>query len=454
MKHRANSLVTMSQHEKPKLRPSRKAQLLLAGFGLLCLLSGLLFPDALGSIAVTLLATLSLVLVLDWRWAQRLPALNIIRHAPTGLALNQWSEFKLEIHHQFSHALELEIFDALPSSVRAEAHHCLVPLQPGQVTYRSYRLRPLQRGPLVFEHCHARLRSTLGLWQVQYKLPCYSSSKVYPDFAAIAAYTILATDNYVSHVGIRRKNRRGQGLNFHQLREYRMGDSLRQLDWKATARRQDLISKDYQDERDQNVVLMIDSGRRMRCKDDELDHFDHALNASLLISYIALRQGDSVGVLSFGNGERWIAPQKGSDRVNAILNGLYDLQTSNRAPDYLLAAEKLTQLQRKRSLVIVVTNSRDEELDELTLAVELLKKRHVVLIANIRESVLDTTMEAQIGSFEQALSYCGTVDFVNQRKKVQKMLSSKGLFAVDCLAKELPMELANSYWDIKRAGAL
>src|SRR5690606_26842305 len=181
---------------------------------------------------------------------------------------------------------------------------------------------------------------------IRYRSGDTSAVKVYPDFMAIAAYTILATDNHTSQMGIKKKPRRGTGLEFQQLREYRRGDSLRQLDWKATARRQQLISREYQDERDQQIVLLIDSGRRMRTRDDELSHFDHALNAVLLVSYIALRQGDSVSVMSFGENHRWLPPQKGAGQIKNLLNGMYDLQAENCAPDYTKAAEKLAVLQQ------------------------------------------------------------------------------------------------------------
>lgn len=448
----------MAFDHQRKFLPSNKTLLCLFVFGCFALGFSLWVSRGgeadLQRLLLTLLLAFTVLMVFDWHLAKQISPVRISRQLATGLALNQWADVSLEIQHELRNPQSIEVFDNLPNTVRAQAQRAIVPLLPGQVTRQSYRLRPIQRGPLNLNSCHVRLTSPLALWTIQYRVHCNSEAKVYPDFAAISAYTILATENHVSQVGIRRKNRRGQGLDFHQLREYRQGDSLRQLDWKATARRQALISKDYQDERDQNVILMIDSGRRMRSKDDELDHFDHALNASLLIAYIALRQGDSVGVMSFGNGERWISPQKGSDRINVILNSLYDLQTCNRAPDYLSAAEKLTLLQRKRSLIILVTNTRDEELDEMTLALQLLRKRHVVLVANIREAILDATLNTPVEGFDEALTYCGTVDFVNQRRKVQKMLSSKGIFAVDCLAKELPIQLANSYWDIKRSGTL
>lgn len=444
-----------------RLIPRNKSIFLLAGFACTAIVLALIAQwipaitaDGLRQVELTLLASVIILMALDWRWARRLPPVQINRRLATGLALNQWTEVTLEVRHQLPNTAEIEVYDHLTSSVVAEGMWSNIPLQADQTTSRSYRLRPLRRGLLVLERCHVRHSSPLGLWLVQYQIPIRSEAKVYPDFAAISTYTVLASENHTSQLGIRRKNRRGQGLDFHQLREYRQGDSLRQLDWKATARRQALISKDYQDERDQNVVLLIDSGRRMRSKDDDLDHFDHALNASLLIAYIALRQGDSVGVMTFGSNDRWINPQKGSNRVNVILNGLYDLQTSNRAPDYLSAAERLTQLQRKRSLVILVTNSRDEELDELTLAIHLLRRRHVVLVANIREAVLDQTLYQPVENYDDAVRYAGTVDFINQRLKITKRLSSQGIFAVDCLAKELPAQLANSYWDIKRTGAL
>lgn len=442
-------------------RPSRKTVYLFLALGLgafsLRLLGHWLPPLAspLVNQALTVLALVLLaLLVLDYLGARRQPPVRVERHLPSGLALNQWTEVKLTLHHSFRYPIEVELFDGLNSQVVSEGAHMRVPLQPGGKTIQSYRLRALRRGPLQLNLCHVRVPTPLGLGQVSYQLPVLSDAKVYPDFAAIAAYTILAAENQTSELGIRPKNRRGQGMDFHQLREFRQGDSLRQVSWKATASRQQLISKEYQDERDQNVILMIDSGRRMRAKDDELDHFDHALNASILVSYIALRQGDSVGVMSFGNSQRWISPQKGADRVKVMLNGLYDLQVGTCAPDYLAAAERLSQLQRKRSLIVLLTNSRDEEIDELLMSVRLLQKRHLVLVANLREAALDQTLHAPISTLDEAATYAGTVAYLQHRTLAHKKLQSSGVYAVDCLAKELAPALANSYWEIKRAGVL
>lgn len=451
----------MSGSPRRHWRPSRKTLAVVLCLGLAALAAPLFghWWPALGASWVQTGLTLAagifaLLVLLDFAASRSQPAIQVERQLAGGLALNQWSEVKLTLHHQFRYPITVEIFDGVTSDVIGEQVHQRAPLHPQQTTLVSYRLRALRRGPLTLEHCHLRVPTPLGFGSLSYTMAEPSFAKVYPNFASIAAYTILAAENHTSELGIRQKNRRGQGLDFHQLREYRQGDSLRQVSWKASSYHQQLISKEYQDERDQNVILLIDSGRRMRAKDDDLDHFDHALNASILVSYIALRQGDSVGVMSFGNSERWISPQKGADRVRVILNGLYDLQVGNRAPDYLAAAEKLSQLQRKRSLVVIVTNSRDEEIDELVMAVKLLQKRHLVLVANIREAVLDQTLHEPIQTLDQAATYAGTVTYLQQRAAAHRKLQQGGTYAVDCLAKELAPALANSYWEIKRAGVL
>lgn len=405
-----------------------------------------------------------LIALLDFVLSRRLPPVEIERELPGNLAVDKWTPVKIRIRHQFTQATRIRIFDGVPSSSDYQHLPLSIELQPNKTSSSEYSLRPLVRGLLQLTPSHIEFSSPLGLWNIRYQTGTTSDAKVFPDFVAIANYAILATENHTSQMGIRKKPRRGEGMEFHQLREYRQGDSLRQLDWKATSRRQKLIARDYQDERDQQIVLMIDSGHRMRAKDDELSHFDHALNAMLLVSYIALRQGDSVSLMSFG-GEannsnptntkhRWIPPQKGTERVSVLLNGIYDLQASQSTADYITAAEKLSVLQPKRSLIILVTNSRDEDNSELLLAANLLKKRHLVMIANIREQILDDLNEQSVQTFDEALSYAGVRRFLHERSESHKKLTSAGVYAVDCTANQLAVRVANAYLEIKSAGVL
>jgi len=278
--------------------------------------------------------------------------------------------------------------------------------------------------------------------------------RVYPNFAAVSKYALLATEERLSQIGVLKQRRRGQGSEFHQLREYRQGDALRQVDWRASARVHKLISREYQDERDQRVVFLLDCGRRMRARDAELSHFDQALNAVLLLAYVALRKGDSVGVGTFGGEDRWQAPAKGQITLNRILNLLYDLQPQTVVPDYRRAAVELVARQRKRALVIVVTNLRDEDSEDLQAAANLLKRRHLVLVASLREAAVDEVLEDDVADFGDALRVAAAHDYLRHREKSLELLRAMGITSVDVQPQALSLELVNSYLAIKARGAL
>src|SRR5690606_35164148 len=140
----------------------------------------------------------------------------------------------------------------------------------------TYRVRPEHRGLFSASHCEVRLYGPLGLWRQRRLLPLESQARVYPDFTRLHGASLMAVDSWLSRLGVSRHPRRGLGLDFHQLRDYREGDTLRQIDWKATARKRSPIAREFQDERDQQILLMLDCGRRMRSQDGTLSHFDHA----------------------------------------------------------------------------------------------------------------------------------------------------------------------------------
>ena len=275
-----------------------------------------------------LLALLALAL-LDAVRVKRLPSPRLKRQLPGSLALGRWSEVQLTVEHDFTQPLKVQVFDHVPPGLSFENLPLTVELQPGQYSLAGYRLRPLKRGHFSFEHCEINLPSPLGLWSQRRLLDLPDATRVYPDFARLYEGQLLAVDNWLSQLGVRQKQRRGLGLEFHQLREFREGDSLRQIDWKATARQRTPIAREYQDERDQQIIFMLDCGRHMRSQDDELSHFDHALNACLLLSYVALRQGDAVGLSTFASEQpRYLAPVKGTSHLNTLLNTVYDLNLS------------------------------------------------------------------------------------------------------------------------------
>jgi uncharacterized protein (DUF58 family) len=233
---------------------------------------------------------------------------------------------------------------------------------------------------------------------------------VFPDFAQVARYAWLAGDRRLQEIGVKTYQLRGQGTDFKQLSEYRVGDAVRHIDWRATLRVGKPIVRQFQDERDQCVLLLVDCGRRMRADDRGAAagaaHFDQVLNAVMLLSYVALAQGDAVGAMTFGTppgGERSFAPRKGTQALNALMGQLYDVQPTLAHSDYVAAARMLLQRQRKRALVVVITNFRDEDGAELALALRLLRGRHLVLLASLRERIVGELIGQPLTSGDAAI---------------------------------------------------
>jgi uncharacterized protein (DUF58 family) len=443
------------------MKPSRLFLGLLAGLLSLAIvlgslpLLGIKLPQTLQPLWWGLLLALLLIAGLDAVWLRRLPSPRVQRQLPGNLPLGRWSEVRLTLHHNYGQPLVVQAFDHLPEHMDFEFLPQQVELHPGKQTEFGYRVRPLKRGHFHFPRCELLLPSPLRLWQSRRLLDQASETRVYPDFARLYGAQLMAVDDWLSQMGVRQRQRRGLGLEFHQLREFRDGDTLRQIDWKATARKRTPIAREYQDERDQQIVFLIDCGRRMRSQDDELSHFDHALNACLLLSYVALRQGDAVGLATFaGNQDQYVAPVKGQAHISSLLNAVYALDSTRRPADYAAAINALLARQRRRALVVLVTNLRDEDDEELLGAVKRLGRQHRVLVASLREEVLDRLRHTQVQDYEQALAYCGTVDYLNARNGLHERLLAHGVPVLDARPKELGPELVGRYLAWKKAGVL
>jgi uncharacterized protein (DUF58 family) len=399
-------------------------------------------------------AVLIAISLLDlWRlWHTDSP--QVSRELRTSMPVGVWSWVGLQIENPSDQALQLKVHDHHPGDFEVEGMPKPVRLPAQRQARVRYRVNPRARGDREFAGVDLMMRSTLGLWWQKRFLPLPERARVFPNFREIAHFALLATDNHLSQMGVRRRQRRGEGSDFHQLREYRTGDVMRQIDWKASSRYRRLISKEYQDERDQQLVFMLDCGRHMRHQDGEGAHLDHALNAMLLLSYVAERQGDSVGFLSFGGHSRWQPPMKGGGVVRRLLDRTYDIDSTLQAADYMAAAHQLMPLQRRRSLVVILTNSRNEESSDLLKAAKLLSRRHLVVIADLREQTLDRTLQQPVHNLQSALMFQGVVDYLSTRQESHQALSYQGSLIVDSEPRKLAINLVNAYLDVKASGRL
>ena len=395
-----------------------------------------------------------LLALLDAFAGLRLAAPALARRVPGSLALGVRSEVRLRVANATGMRVRLELHDHHPATFEAEGLPRRVDLERGQWTEVVYQVRPVARGETHFEAAEVRLFSPLGLWQITRRTGARSLVRVYPNFRALAKYTLLATDNRLSQIGVLQVRRRGEGTEFHQLREYRQGDAQRAIDWKATARTARLIAREYEEEKDQRVLLVIDCGRRMASKDDELSHFDHALNAALLLAHVALRQGDAVGMMTMAGVNRYSEPRKSVGAVHAILNRVYDIEPTLSVPDYHLAARDVMKQLRRRSLVIVLTNLRDEDDETLLPALKLLRTRHLVVLASLREAIISRALSARVDSFDRAVTHAAAAEYLAQRERSFRRIGAAGAVCLDVEPERLAISLVNRYLELKREGRL
>ncbi|MEN3109742.1 DUF58 domain-containing protein [Uliginosibacterium paludis] len=393
------------------------------------------------------------------------------------LPVGEWSTVELRLHWPARVPGAVKIFDLHPPAFAQQGLPAAVDTRGQNAQALRYRLRPLARGDHAFGRIQLRQRSAWGAWERQLEAGQTQDVRVFPNFAPLARHALRAVDYRNARFGLQQRRRRGQGMDFSQLREYREGDSMRQIDWKATTRMGKMISREYQDERDQRIFLLVDCGRRMGARDQEpaaagdaargsarsaaptpeqagLSHFDHALDAVLMLGYVALSHGDRVGLMTLGGPERYLPAQHSPATVSRLLQETYDLQPTLQVSDFEHAARALLLRERKRALVVLMTNLRDEDDQNLLSAVRLLGRRHLVLVASLRESVLDASCEESIRHAEDAARVAAAIDYARRREATLRRLQAEGVLCLDVSPDQLAIETVNRYLAVKAAHRL
>jgi uncharacterized protein (DUF58 family) len=385
----------------------------------------------------------------------------VLRRLPDAFAIGMRGEVRLAIEATGPGVWRCVVYDYVDPTLRAQGLPVSITIRGAQHIEVSYWVLPTRRGDVTFQAADVRVRSRLGLSERLEKLGRQETRRVFPDFAQVARYAWLAADHRLQELGIKTYQQRGEGTDFKQLSEYRIGDPVRHIDWKATLRFNKPIIREFQDERDQRVMLLVDSGRRMRADDvaGRLGNafFDHVLNAIMLLAYVALRQGDEVGAMTFGappGEERSVAPRKGVHALNFLMSELYDVQPTLTHSDYVSAATALMSRQHKRALVIIVTNFRDEDSAELGNALRLLRSRHLVLLASLRERIVAELASQALAGSNASVEVASAHLYEQARRDAFNRLAARDSLMVDAEPERLGVELVNRYQAVKKAGLI
>lgn len=399
-------------------------------------------------------AALLAISLLDWFRGSDFSQLDVRREVASSLFLGATATVKIYITNQTGRQQQIQLFDHYPAQLQTRAMPGLLEVKPAAQASFQYLLKPVQRGDGVFGKIQLRLHSRWRLWEFDHYAGEQQTVRIFPNFSNIAQIAALGLEHRAGQMGIHLQQRRGEGQDFRQLREFREGDALKQIDWKASARQRKPISREYQDERDQEIVFLLDCGRRMRAKDDELSHFDHALNAVLVTAYVALRQGDAVGLGAFAAQERWIAPVKGQHSIQSLMNQVYDIHSSTETTDLVQLASKAMTRYRKRSLVVLVSNLREEDRADLLLAARLLTRRHILVVASLREDFIDKTLATPPEGLQNSINYAATHSFNAARMELVRHLGANNVIFVEDVPARLHVAMVNEYMALKRRGAI
>jgi uncharacterized protein (DUF58 family) len=434
------------------IRPSTTLitlSLLLVAIG-----AAILYDDRFVALWLITLISLLILAIIDAILVWRLPKFDVKRQVDSVIPVGVKSTVKLRLENRAQRSLRLRAYDHHPPHCEIADLVLDTALPVNGWCEHPYQITPNKRGYASFDHTHILVQSPLKLWWRSMRIGEPETIRIYPNFRGMNKFNLFASRHYLAQLGIKKQRRRGEGMDFHQLREYQVGDAMRQINWQASSRVRKLISQEYQDERDQQVYFLIDCGQNMRAKDGNLSHFDHTLNAVLLLARVAINQGDAVGLSTFSGPERHLAPRKGVSQVNLVMNTLFDVEPSLQTADYQTAARDLLTRLHKRALIVLVSNLRDEDYPTLLPALQLLSRHHLVLLASLRETVLKELTQKDILNFDDALAVAGAHHYDKARRQAHKKLSHQGVLHLDIEPRQLAPTAINSYLALKAKGVL
>ena len=396
---------------------------------------------------------IALVALIDAALARR-PLVRVERSARDVFSIGQPNPVTLVLRSLASRRLAVEVKDDLFDGAEAEGLPASAELAPRGRAEVRYHVRPSRRGSFELGDHWVRYRSPLGLWVRQLRIAARSPVRVYPDVRAVRTYELLARENREQSL-FRTTRRRGGESEFERLREYRREDEYRAIDWKATARKRQVIAREYQLESDQSIVFVLDAGRLMTAESAGMSLFDHSLNATLMLGHIAARNGDRVGLLAFSDGVKsFAAPSAGRRATQKILQAGYHLYPDLVESQYDLAFEHLSTRVRKRSLVVLFTQVADDAAGrELLRMMRGLMPRHLALAVLFRDAELDAMVEAPLPEGKDAIvdAYArgAAAEVLTWRQRFSRELERQGAMILDARAGTLTPALINRYLEIK-----
>jgi len=391
-------------------------------------------------------------------WNSKLPAkVGIERHFGGRFAVGAETEVRIEIANHTPRDIALIVKDEYPPQMKltgAREAHLNIEAQTSAALV--YGLTPPKRGRFEFGLIAVRYLSRWRLAWRQDRIGQPVAVKVYPNMRRAREAELKALGAR-SFVAARRKSQwRGEGRDFESLRDYVRGDEMRHISWTATARRGKLVTRQYQMERDQTILIALDAGRLMTARIENETKLDSAVHAALALMSAAARAGDNAGLLVFGRRiKAYLPPKRGAEHLDAALEALYAIEPEMIEPSYSRAFEFVSANSRRRSLVVVLTDLVDEEGSrELLSSLKLLRPRHLPLVVTIADRDLKAVVRERPENENEMFTQSVAEEIMHLREAALRLVESQGGLALDVTTAVLAPKLLETYLRVKERGML
>ncbi len=408
-------------------------------------------PDAWWYGIVAIDGTILTTAIADLWTLPDLKHIHVARSMPRVASLDKPHPVEIAIDNRSRRQLRLRLTDDAADHLELEPTSHTIRVEPGKRLSVRHTITSHRRGAFSLENIFCQAGSLLGLWHRQHLLKCHSDLHVYPDIQQISEYALLARTNRLSQIGVRRTRRAGQENEFERLRDYQQDDNYKHIDWRSTARRQKATVRTFQTDQSQRVIFLLDCGRMMTNEYERLSLLDYALNSVLMLSYVALDQGDSVGMLCFSDHiHRYVPPAGGKRQMNRILHAGFDQFPRMVQSRFDQAFLYLSTHCRRRSLVVLITNVIDQvNAQQIDNYMGNLIGAHLPLVVLLRDH--SVFQAADNPSPDPAVLYRSAAagQLLTWRNQVIHRMKAAGSLTLDVFPEEMTSPLVNQYLEVK-----
>ena len=405
------------------------------------------------------IAYAAVLLFLLLRDALRLPGSGgweATRDVPNPLSLGAEQEVLVGIRNEAAAGLEALLADHAPAGLEPFPREVGGRFDRNGEWIAAYQVRPPQRGSFDFGPIDLRLWRRNGWWMRQLRLPAEQRAAVYPNVLAIRQYQLTLRRGMPYRPGQRRSRPPGAATAFAGLRDYIAGDDVRRINWKASARRDQPVTVELEAERGQQVMILLDCGRLMTAPAGRLTKLDHAVNAALLLGWLAQQQGDRVGLLAFTDQvDTFLSAQRSPAQVSRLSAALYGVQAQFVEPDFGEAFSHVARRVSRRSLVVVLTDVLDPGASRDLVSQALwLSGRHLVLVVAMEDPALISARDAPIDHSGRAYEWAAAEELLASRRQSFDALRRGGVLGLDVPAGKLSPALVERYLELKERALL